>query len=158
MKHALKPQCIGRLARGACAVAAVTLAGGAYALDLGKFDHGAMLRVADTSTVPANSAPGMPGRTEGPRTSTIAANPSMSATADSAKQKLSDTTITTKVKAKLLETRDLKSTGIHVKTRDGVVSLTGSVPSSEQRQMALDAVRAIDGVSSVDDHLKVSGG
>ena len=158
MKHALKPQCIGRLARGACAVAAVTLAGGAYALDLGKFDHGAMLRVADTSTVPANSAPGMPGRTEGPRTSTIAANPSMSATADSAKQKLSDTTITTKVKAKLLETRDLKSTGIHVKTHDGVVSLTGAVPSSAQRQMALDAVRAIGGVSSVDDHLKVSGG
>jgi len=149
---------LARLARGACALAAVTLAGGAYALDLGNFDHGAMLRVADTSTAPANSAPGMPGRAEGPSTGTMAANPSMSATTDSARQKISDSTITTKVKAKLLETRDLKSTGIHVKTRDGVVNLTGSVPSSEQRQMALDVVRGIDGVSSVDDHLKVSGG
>ena len=130
MKQALKSQLVGRVARGACAVAAVALAGGAYALDLGKFDHGAMLRVADTST----------------------------ATTDSARQKISDSTITTKVKAKLLETKDLKSTGIHVKTHDGIVNLTGSVPSSEQRQMALDAVRAIDGVSSVDDHLKVSGG
>ena len=64
--------------------------------------------------------------------------------------------LTTKVKTKLLATKDLKSTGIHVKTKDRVVNLTGTVPSKEQHQLALDTVRSVEGVDNVKDNLKVS--
>lgn len=136
--------------RIALAAAALAVAGGAQALD-----PGSVVRVAagDYSAAPANAAPGMPGRAEGDREQRPAAANDMSAT--EAKQKISDVAITTKVKTKLLATKDLKSTGIHVKTRDGVVMLTGSVPSSQQREMALSVARSVHGVGSVNDDLKV---
>ncbi len=95
----------------------------------------------------------MPGRAEGDHDQRPAATNEMSA--DKAKQSVSDSTITTKVKTKLLATKDLKSTGIHVKTTNGTVNLSGSVPTKEQHQLAVDATRSVDGVSSVNDELKV---
>lgn len=145
--------------RLATMVAALAMAGGAYALDNGGF-----MKVADTSgsTVtqanPTNTASGMPGRTDGDKEKLPAASTGAKtdASVDNAKQAVTDSALTTKVKTKLLAAKDLKSTGIHVKTKDRVVNLTGSVPSSEQRQMALDTVRSVEGVDSVSDHLKVS--
>jgi hyperosmotically inducible protein len=69
--------------------------------------------------------------------------------------KVDDTAITTKVKAELLGAKNVKSTHIHVKTRAGVVSLTGTVPSSEDKSGAQDVVSKVDGVASVRNHLKV---
>lgn len=69
--------------------------------------------------------------------------------------KVDDTAITTKVKAELLGAKNVKSTHIHVKTRAGVVSLTGTVPSSEDKSGAEDVVSKVDGVASVRNHLKV---
>ncbi|WP_420998038.1 BON domain-containing protein [Cupriavidus sp. 30B13] len=80
---------------------------------------------------------------------------SMSNTTDNAKQKISDGTLTTKVKAELLAAKGLKSTGIHVKTKDGVVSLDGKVPSEDQRTLAVQTARNVDGVASVSDSLQV---
>lgn len=133
--------------------AAFAVAGGAHALDM---DDGFIkVAAADNSAAPpANSAPGMPGHTEGDKEKRPAAT--TDASADNAKQAVTDGALTTKVKSKLLATKDLKSTGIHVKTKDRVVNLTGSVPSKEQRQLALDTVRSVEGVTNVNDELKVS--
>ncbi|WP_416051059.1 BON domain-containing protein [Cupriavidus basilensis] len=68
---------------------------------------------------------------------------------------MSDTAITTKVKASLLEQKKLSSTHVHVRTREGVVRLTGSVPSATQRQTAADVTHAVSGVKSVENHLSV---
>ena len=66
-----------------------------------------------------------------------------------------DTAVTTKVKAELLSAKNVKSTHIHVKTRAGVVSLTGTVPSAEDKSGAEDVVSKVDGVASVRNHLKI---
>ncbi|CAJ0805035.1 Osmotically-inducible protein Y [Ralstonia mannitolilytica] len=67
----------------------------------------------------------------------------------------SDTAITAKVKAGLLNQKDLGSMRIHVRTRDGVVRLTGSVPTMVQRQMATKVAKGVTGVASVENDLIV---
>ena len=76
-------------------------------------------------------------------------------TGTSVGQKVDDSAVTTKVKAELLGAKNVKSTHIHVKTRAGVVSLTGTVPSAEDKSGAEDVVSKVDGVSSVRNHLKI---
>jgi osmotically-inducible protein OsmY len=70
-------------------------------------------------------------------------------------QHIDDGTITTKVKADLLKASNVKSTHIHVKTHDGVVWLTGTVPSSDDKAAAAEVTKGVDGVQSVKNHLKV---
>lgn len=71
-------------------------------------------------------------------------------------QKVDDSAITTKVKAELLGAKNVKSTHIHVKTHGGVVSLTGTVPSAEDKTAAEDVVSNVSGVASVKNHLKIA--
>lgn len=70
-------------------------------------------------------------------------------------QRLDDAAITTKVKASLLS-KNVKSSRIHVKTRNGVVWLTGSVPTSGNRTAASEVVQTLSGVKVVKNELKVS--
>ena len=70
-------------------------------------------------------------------------------------QHVDDATITTKVKAELLGAKNVKSAHIHVKTRKGVVWLTGTVPTAEDRDNADQVVKNVAGVESVKNHLKV---
>ena len=90
----------------------------------------------------------------GAQTTTNSAAPAGSS--ESMGQHVDDTTITTKVKAELLGAKNVKSEHIHVKTRKGVVSLTGTVPSAEDRDNARQVVEGVSGVTSVKNHLKVS--
>jgi osmotically-inducible protein OsmY len=70
---------------------------------------------------------------------------------------LSDTWVTSKIKASLLLNRDLDGLSIDVETRTGMVSLKGDVASSEQKTLAVEVARNIRGVRGVDaDLLKVS--
>jgi hyperosmotically inducible periplasmic protein len=78
-----------------------------------------------------------------------------SASSETIGQHVDDGTITTKAKAELLGAKNVKSTHIHVKTRKGVVWLTGSVPSSDDKAAAGEVVKGVDGVTSVRNHLKV---
>jgi hyperosmotically inducible periplasmic protein len=75
--------------------------------------------------------------------------------ADAAGAKIDDGALTTKVKAQLLETGDVKSTHIHVKSRNGVVSLTGTVPTAADKTAAGEATEKVSGVTSVRNHLKI---
>ena len=78
--------------------------------------------------------------------------------AKSAPEAASDSAITSTIKTKLLVAiRDLKSTdGIQIKTRDGIVNVSGTVPSKQQHDMAIETIRSVDGVRSIHDSLKIS--
>jgi len=77
---------------------------------------------------------------------------------DSAGAAVSDSAITTKVKAKLLGDSQVKSSHIKVVTTNGVVTLTGNAMSSESKSAAVELTRSVDGVKSVDDELTTGSG
>jgi osmotically-inducible protein OsmY len=68
-----------------------------------------------------------------------------------------DSAITAKLKGLYLGNPILKHGDIAVTTSNGVVTLTGTVPSEEGRQQAVDIARNARGVSRVDDELRVVG-
>ncbi|EDT00800.1 BON domain-containing protein [Burkholderia ambifaria] len=78
-----------------------------------------------------------------------------SSTHTSTGAKIRDATITTKAKAELVGTSGLSAGDIHVKTRRGIVMLTGSVPDEQQRTQAVSVVRQIEGVQDVRDQLTI---
>ncbi|BAX62800.1 BON domain-containing protein [Burkholderia stabilis] len=65
-------------------------------------------------------------------------------------QPVTDTWITTKVKSRLAATDGVKSLDIDVKTVDGVVTLTGVLPSKIAVKKAIAVSRAVKGVKHVD--------
>ncbi|VWB53794.1 BON domain-containing protein [Burkholderia lata] len=65
-------------------------------------------------------------------------------------QPVSDTWITTKVKGRLATVDGLKSVDISVTTVDGVVTLTGVLPTKIAVKKAIAVSRAVKGVKHVD--------
>ena len=63
---------------------------------------------------------------------------------------ITDTWITTKVKADLLVTEEVKGLDINVSTTNGVVTLAGVLDSQAQRDKAIAVTKAIKGVKSVE--------
>ena len=70
-------------------------------------------------------------------------------TQESTGQYVDDTTITTKVKAAILNDPSLKSAEINVETFKGVVQLSGFVSSRDNVNVAVATARAVKGVTSV---------
>ena len=70
--------------------------------------------------------------------------------ADATGEAVSDTWITTKVKSSLLTDSKIKDGDVSVTTTDGVVALTGTVPTSSQKEHATTSIKKIKGVKSVD--------
>jgi osmotically-inducible protein OsmY len=66
-----------------------------------------------------------------------------------------DAVITTAVKARLLAETKTDGTKIHVDTKDGVVTLSGTVKSSEEKAKAVQITRDSKGVQGVEDQLTV---
>lgn len=66
-----------------------------------------------------------------------------------------DSTITTKVKAKLFDADSLSGFAISVDTFEGEVTLTGAVETSEQRELAGELARSVYGVKGVNNLLKL---
>lgn len=69
---------------------------------------------------------------------------------------LSDAGITTKVKSKFLGDTDVPGLKIDVDTKDGVVTLTGTVETAAEKQRAMELAKNTDGVKSVVDRIKVA--
>ncbi len=72
------------------------------------------------------------------------------ADASASEQPVTDSWITTKVKADLLVTEETKGLDINVSTQNGVVTLAGRLDSQAQVDKAAAIARAIKGVKSVD--------
>jgi hyperosmotically inducible periplasmic protein len=70
-------------------------------------------------------------------------------------EQIEDGWVTTKIQAKYFLDRDLKGRDIDVTTSNGVVTLSGTVPSEEARQQALAIARETDGAQQVVDRLTV---
>jgi hyperosmotically inducible protein len=68
-----------------------------------------------------------------------------------------DATVTSKVKADLIEDPLTKARDISVTTDQGIVQLSGFVDSKEQRDEAVRIATAVSGVRSVQDDLHVKG-
>lgn len=68
-------------------------------------------------------------------------------------QAVDDTAITTKVKTELLAEKDVNGTAISVDTKNGQVTLTGTVPPA-QIARAEQIARKVDGVREVVNQLK----
>jgi hyperosmotically inducible protein len=69
-----------------------------------------------------------------------------------------DWQITSKVKASLMSDSSLSASGklVSVETNDGVVTLTGTVPSKDESRYIERKVKAMDGVKRVDNQLTIS--
>jgi len=67
-----------------------------------------------------------------------------------------DTAITQAVKEKLLLQPETASGNVAVDTHDGVVTLTGTVKSTEEKEQVIQTARNIQGVQRVEDKLSVS--
>jgi hyperosmotically inducible protein len=76
-------------------------------------------------------------------------------TSESTGQYVDDATITTKVKAALVDDVGLKGFDIHVVTYKGVVQLSGFVDSSQTIAHATDVTQKVGGVQSVHNDLIV---
>ena len=66
-----------------------------------------------------------------------------------------DSVITTKAKAAIFNTLDLKTLQISVKTRQGEVTLTGAVKSDAAKMKAEEVVKNVNGVTAVTNNLQV---
>ena len=66
-------------------------------------------------------------------------------------QPVTDTWITTKVKAELATTDDVSAADVSVTTVNGVVHLAGNVGSDIERKKAVAAARSVKGVKRVDE-------
>ena len=72
------------------------------------------------------------------------------ATKAESEQPVTDTWITTKVKTDLLATKDVSGTEIKVETKNGVVTLAGTVATQAEVDKAVASAKAIKGVTRVD--------
>lgn len=72
------------------------------------------------------------------------------------KQTFSDSAITAKIKSKLAENQLSTFTDVSVTTNNGVVTLTGTVPSEAARKQVLEAARSADGVMRVENDITVA--
>jgi hyperosmotically inducible protein len=70
-------------------------------------------------------------------------------------QVVDDATVTTAVKAKLVEDSTTKAHQINVETQKGIVQLTGFVESTEQKTRAAELARGVDGVVEVRNDLEI---
>ena len=78
-------------------------------------------------------------------------------TADSAKTFVKDSVITTKIKAELAEEKVSSLVKIGVDTTEkGVVVLTGTATSQKAVDKAVLIARAVKGVTSVENHIKIA--
>jgi hyperosmotically inducible protein len=70
---------------------------------------------------------------------------------------LGDAAITAKVKAKYLDDKRLSNSDISVTTANGVVSLTGTAPTSDAKEAAEELAKTVEGVLNVDNNIQAPG-
>jgi hyperosmotically inducible protein len=82
-------------------------------------------------------------------------NLTVKATDRTAGEVIDDTTITAKVKAALIGNDETKAREINVTTREGVVQLSGFVDDAQEKYMAENVARGVNGVQKVMNDLEI---
>ena len=67
-----------------------------------------------------------------------------------------DSVVTTRVKTKFAEDKDVSAMAIHVETLNGVVQLSGNAKSMEEKQRAGELARSVKGVVDVHNDIIVA--
>ena len=88
-------------------------------------------------------------------TTTISATPTASAALGKAGDVAIDSATTVKIKSALLADPEIKSLRIDVDTKDGAVTLSGTVPSAANAERAATVAKGVDGVKAVANRLTV---
>lgn len=70
-------------------------------------------------------------------------------------QYVDDSTITTTVKARFVESKDVAASAINVETLKGTVQLSGFAKSQDERETAAEIARKVHGVKSVKNDIVV---
>lgn len=86
---------------------------------------------------------------------TFSAGTGMSIAGQSAGEYIDDATITASVKAKLTADKAVNFARIGVETTNNVVSLTGEVESTKQKERAEALAKQVDGVKRVNNKLRI---
>jgi hyperosmotically inducible protein len=81
---------------------------------------------------------------------------STSSTSQTVGAYVDDTVITTKVKAKFAEAKEVDATSIGVETINGTVLLRGMAKSPQEKRQAEIIARSIDGVKAVNNRIDVT--
>jgi len=71
-------------------------------------------------------------------------------------QDLNDTMLTSKIRAKLLQDPDIRSTNIDVDTNNNVITLTGILKTDKERNRVLYVVQKVAGNRQIVNNLSVS--
>ncbi len=66
-----------------------------------------------------------------------------------------DIILAMRVKAKLIETKELKAAAIHVEAANGLVVISGFVETESQRQLATSVAQQVPNVKQVNNQIKV---
>ncbi|MGE0314920.1 MAG: BON domain-containing protein [Lautropia sp.] len=83
-----------------------------------------------------------------------AAKEKIAGAADAIGDAVSDTVVTAKVKSVLMAMDGIEGARVSVSTREGVVTLTGSLPDAAQVARAVELVSGVEGVRRVENRLK----
>lgn len=78
-------------------------------------------------------------------------------TAKNVAGEIDDVALSAAVKSALVAEPDLKAGGIRVRSENGVVSLSGSVPDLGQKLKATSVASRVDGVARVENGLELGG-
>jgi osmotically-inducible protein OsmY len=82
--------------------------------------------------------------------------PNQQATGQDAKRVVTDSVITTRVKAKYAVDETVKATKIKVDTKRGIVTLSGNAMSKAEADRAVAMARETDGVNSVVNNIRIA--
>ncbi len=83
-------------------------------------------------------------------------SPASPSTVEKAKDVVDDASITSLVKMTLLSHRSTSAMNTHVKTQDGVVTLTGTAGNGAERDLAAKFAEDVNGVKSINNEMKLS--
>jgi hypothetical protein len=112
-------------------------------------------REAETTTAPpGTTAPGPPGG--GPSGAPDTGATTGDATTRTPGEAVSDVTMTAKVKNALMVSK-VDTGQLDVDTKEGVVTLKGSVPTASQKALAEKVAKQVEGVTTVKNQLSVGG-
>jgi hyperosmotically inducible periplasmic protein len=68
---------------------------------------------------------------------------------------IDDATISTRVKARLVESKEVRGREVQVETHNGVVQLSGFVGSATEAKRAVEIARDVPGVRSVKNDIRI---
>lgn len=78
-----------------------------------------------------------------------------SPTRESTGEYLDDTLITSKVKARFVESKDVSAAAVNVETFKGIVQLSGFANSAGERMKAEELARGVEGVKQVKNDIRL---